>query len=60
MGPVVATLEDLRAGAFVGGLTPGGAAGVIDTEWFGDRAVKVTFEDSAKAMGQYAIENIGE
>ena len=29
------------------GLAPGGLAKVVQVEWFGDQAVKVTFEDSA-------------
>ncbi len=55
MGLAVATLEELRVGAFVGGLAPGGAARVVDAEWFGDRAVKVTFEDSAGAVGNRLV-----
>ena len=55
MGRAVATLEDLRAGAFVDGLAPGGAAKVVNVEWFGDRAVKVTFEDSAGALGNRLV-----
>ena len=41
-----ATLEDLKAGASVQGLTPSGTAKVVNIEWFGDQAVKVIFEDS--------------
>ena len=55
MGRAVATLEDLRAGAFVDGLAPGGAAKVVNVEWFGDQAVKVTFEDSAGALGNRLV-----
>jgi hypothetical protein len=43
----MARLEDLKAGASVRGLAPGGLAKVVQVEWFGDQAVKVTFEDSA-------------
>jgi hypothetical protein len=43
----MARLEDLKAGASIRGLAPGGLAKVVQIEWFGDRAVKVTFEDSA-------------
>jgi superfamily II DNA or RNA helicase len=43
----MARLEDLKAGASVRGLAPGGLAKVVQLEWFGDQAVKVTFEDSA-------------
>ena len=46
----VATLEDLQAGAFIKGLAPGGAAKVVQIEWFGDQAVKVTYEDATGAV----------
>ena len=39
----MARLEALRAGAFIGGLAPDGAAKVVHVEWFGDQAVKVTY-----------------
>ncbi len=47
---VVATLEELKAGASVRGLSPDGIAKVIQVEWFGDQAVKVTFEDATGAV----------
>ena len=40
-----ARLEDLKAGASVEGLTPNGAAKIVNVEWFGDQAVKVIFEN---------------
>jgi len=40
----MAALEDLKAGAHVRGLTAGGTAKVVQVEWFGDQAVKVTYE----------------
>ena len=43
----MARLEDLRAGASVRGLAPGGLAKVVQIEWYGDQAAKVTFEDVA-------------
>jgi SNF2 family DNA or RNA helicase len=43
----MARLEDLKAGASIRGLGPSGLANVVQVEWFGDQAVKVTFEDSA-------------
>ena len=43
-------LEDLKAGARVRGLSPGGLAKVVQVEWFGDQAVKVTFEDATGAV----------
>ena len=51
----MAALEDLRAGAFVSGLAPGGAAKVIHVEWFGDQAAKVTYEDSAGAVANRLV-----
>ena len=50
-----ASLEDLRAGAFVRGLAPGGTARIVHVEWFGDQAVKVTYEDSAGAVGNRLV-----
>jgi superfamily II DNA or RNA helicase len=41
----MARLEDLKAGAYLKGLIPGGTAKVIHLEGFGDQAVKVTYED---------------
>ncbi len=32
----VATLENLRAGALITGIAPGGAAKVVHVEWFGE------------------------
>ena len=46
----MATLEDIIAGAAVRGLTPDGVAKVVQVEWFGDQAVKVTFEDASGAV----------
>ena len=43
----MATLEDLKAGTVVAGLAPDGLAKIVQVEWFGDQAVKVTFEDSS-------------
>lgn len=44
------TLEELKAGAAVRGLSPEGVARVVQVEWFGDQAVKVTFEDATGAV----------
>ncbi len=46
----MATLEKLRPGALIRGIAPGGAAKVVHVEWFGDQAIKVTFEDSSGAV----------
>jgi hypothetical protein len=42
-------LEQLIPGASVRGLVAGTAAKVVQVEWFGDQAVKVTFEESSGA-----------
>ncbi len=49
-----ATLEDLKAGASVQGLTPSGTAKVVNIEWFGDQAVKVIFEDANGSVQNHA------
>ncbi len=41
-----ATLEDLKAGASIEGLTPSGTAKIVNIEWFGNQALKVIFEDA--------------
>ena len=46
----MAALEDLKAGASVRGLSPDGLAKVVQVEWFGDQAVKVTFEAATGAV----------
>ena len=46
----VANLEDLQPGAYVEGLAPGGVAKVVQREWFGNQAAKLTFEDAAGAV----------
>ncbi|MCH8148002.1 MAG: DEAD/DEAH box helicase [Planctomycetes bacterium] len=42
----MAKLENLKAGTTVKGLSPSGLAKVVQIEWFGDQAVKVTYEDA--------------
>lgn len=42
----MAKLEDLKPSAMVKGLTSSGTVKVVQTEWFGDQAVKVTYEDT--------------
>jgi superfamily II DNA or RNA helicase len=46
----VAVLEDLKAAATVRGLSPAGLAKVVHVEWFGDQAIKVTYEDATGAV----------
>jgi hypothetical protein len=46
----MARLEQLNAGAFVRGLVAGATGKVVQVEWFGDQAVKVTFEEPTGAV----------
>ena len=46
----MAILEDLQAGAFIRGLAPDGTAKIVHIEWFGDQAIKVTYEDATGAV----------
>ncbi len=48
-------LEQLTAGANVKGLAPNTLARIITLEWFGDQAVKVTFEDGLGRVAQQLI-----
>jgi len=45
MAARAATLEDLKAGVSVEGLTPSGTAKIVNVERFGDQALKVIYED---------------
>ena len=40
-------LEEMKAGTTVNGLSSTGLAKVVQIEWFGDQAVKVTYEDAS-------------
>ena len=51
----MAVLEDLKAGAFIAGLAPGGTARIVYAERFGDQAVKVTYEDASGAVGNRLV-----
>ncbi len=46
----MAALEEFKAATMVRGLSPSGPAKVVQIEWFGDQAVKVTYEDAAGAV----------
>ena len=46
----MAKLEELKAGTVVKSLSSTGLAKVVQIEWFGDRAIKVTYEDAAGAV----------
>ena len=52
---IMAKLEEIKAGAYITGLTPSGTAKVVNLEWFGDQAIKVTFEDTAGKVGQRLV-----
>ena len=49
------SLEQLLQGAAVRGLSPAGVVRVVSVEWFGDQAVKVTFEDTAGRVAQQLV-----
>ncbi len=49
-GRTLAVLEGIKAGAVVRGLMPDGVAKVVQVEWFGEQAVKVTLEDASGAV----------
>ncbi len=51
----MARLEEVKSGSTVKGLAPGGTAKVVQIEWFGDQAAKITFEDNAGRIGQRII-----
>ena len=51
----MARLEEVKSGSTVKGLAPGGAAKVVQIEWYGDQAAKITFEDSSGRIGQRII-----
>ncbi|HPB76556.1 MAG TPA: hypothetical protein PLY96_15075, partial [Chromatiaceae bacterium] len=51
----MAPLEQIKAGAYLKGLTPTGTAKVVNLEWFGDQAIKVTFEDAAGKVGNRLV-----
>ena len=51
----MATLEDLRADAYVKGLTPAGTARVVHVERFGEHAAKVTYEDADGVVGNRLV-----
>jgi superfamily II DNA or RNA helicase len=48
-------LEQLTTGANVKGLAPNTLARIIAVEWFGDQAVKVTFEDGPGRVAQQLV-----
>jgi hypothetical protein len=43
-------LEELTPGALIQGLVAGATAKIVQVEWFGDQAVKVTFEEPGGAV----------
>ena len=43
----MARLEELKHGSTVKGLASGGTAKVVQIEWFGNQAAKITYEDNA-------------
>ena len=48
-------LEQLTTGANVRGLSPNTVARIITVEWFGDQALKITFEDGLGRVAQQLV-----
>ena len=48
-------LEELKHGSTVKGLASGGTAKVVQVEWFGDQAAKITYEDNAGRVGKCLV-----
>jgi hypothetical protein len=46
----MASLEELRVGASVRGISPDGAVTIEKVEWYGDQAVEVLYRDSTGAV----------
>jgi len=51
----MAQLEELKSAAQVRGLIPSGTATVVQAEWFGDNAVKITYEDESGTVGNTLV-----
>ena len=47
----MARLEDLKKGALVKGVLPGGAVTVVDVHWHGSSVVELTYKDSTGRVG---------
>ncbi len=45
----------MRAGVSVRGLVPEGAAKIVGVEWFGDQAIKVTYEDGGGTVNNRLV-----
>jgi superfamily II DNA or RNA helicase len=51
----MSTLEEIRPGARVKGIAPGGTVEVVSTEWIGTQAVNVVFRDPAGAVTETTL-----
>lgn len=51
----MARLEELKHGSAVKGLSTGGIAKVVQIEWFGDQAAKLTYEDNTGRVGNRLV-----
>ena len=51
----MARLEELKHGSTVKGLASGGTAKIVQVEWFGDRAAKMTYEDNVGRVGNRLV-----
>jgi hypothetical protein len=48
-------LEDIKSGTYVRGISPDGLVKVVGVEWYGDRAIKVVYEDGGGTPGSRLI-----
>ncbi|MHB8621631.1 MAG: SNF2-related protein, partial [Chloroflexota bacterium] len=51
----MAQLEDLKNGASVKGIVPGGAVVVVDMKWHGSAAAELTYKDAAGRPGNILL-----
>ncbi|MFC6688631.1 DEAD/DEAH box helicase [Jhaorihella thermophila] len=51
----MSTLEEIRPGARLKGIAPGGTVEVVSTEWIGTQAVNVVFRDPAGAVTETTL-----
>jgi len=47
----MARLEDLRRGALVKGVLPGGPVTVVDVKWHGSTVIELTYKDAGGRLG---------
>src|SRR5690606_13606868 len=48
---IMATLEDLKKGAQVGGILPDQSVTIVDVNWYGNSCVELTYKDPRGRLG---------